>query len=80
MLHFGAARIQRFGPAYLTLTGVEGAQFAQKLGTATIVLLHYEGWTHLTEGRDANEQAFKATGLEKRLRFLPAGQPVSFDL
>jgi L-ascorbate metabolism protein UlaG (beta-lactamase superfamily) len=80
LLHFGAARTQRFGQAHLTLTGAEGAQFAQVLGAATIVPLHYEGWTHLTEGHDEIEQAFTAAGLEKRLRFLPLGQPVSLDL
>ncbi len=80
LLHFGAARAQRFGQAHLTLTGVEGAQFAQMLDAATIVPLHYEGWTHLTEGHDEIEQAFTATGLEKRLRFLPLGQPVALDL
>ncbi len=79
LLHFGAARTQRFGLAYLTLTGAEGARFAAMLGEATIVPLHYEGWTHLTEGRDAIEQAFAAAGLEKRLRFLPLGQAVSID-
>ena len=80
LLHFGAARVQRFGQAHLTLTGVEGAQFAQILGAATIVPIHYEGWTHLTEGHDEIEQAFMAAGLEKRLRFLPFGQPVSIDM
>ncbi len=47
------------------------------LGEATIVPIHYEGWTHLTEGRDEIEQAFTAAGWEKRLRFLPFGQSVS---
>ncbi len=80
LLHFGAARAQRFGPAHLTLTGVEGAQLAQMLGEATIVPIHYEGWTHFTEGRDEIEQAFAAAGSEKRLRFLPLGQRVALDL
>ena len=29
----------------------------------------YEGWTHLTEGRDEIEQAFLAAGREQQLRF-----------
>ncbi len=78
--HFGAARAQRFGPTNLTFTGAEGERFARMLGEATIVPIHYEGWTHLTEGRDEIEQAFMAAGLEKSLRFLPFGQPVSIDL
>jgi len=80
LLHFGAACTQRFGPAHLTLTGTEGARFAKILGEATIIPIHYEGWTHLTEGRAEIEQAFTAAGLEKRLLFLPLGQPVSIDI
>ncbi len=74
LLHFGAARVQRFGPAFLTLTGVEGASFARRLGQATIVPLHFEGWTHYTEGRAAIESAFAAAGTATDLRFLPPGQ------
>src|SRR5205807_5943403 len=70
LLHFGAASTQRFGSAHLTFTGAEGAQFAKMLGEAGIIPIHYEGWTHLTEGHDEIEQAFTAAGLEKRLRFL----------
>lgn len=80
LLHCGAARAQRFGPAHLTFTGAEGARAASMLGEATIVPIHYEGWTHLTESRDEIEHAFTAAGLEQRLRFLPFGQPVSIDI
>jgi hypothetical protein len=40
----------------------------------------YEGWTHLTEGRDEIEQAFLAAGREQQLRFLPRDQSVSLDM
>jgi L-ascorbate metabolism protein UlaG (beta-lactamase superfamily) len=81
LLHLGAARGQRFGPFHLTLTSAEAAQFARMLGeAATIIPIHYDGWTHYTEGRDGIEQAFAAAGLEKQLRFLPSGQPVSIDI
>lgn len=80
LLHFGAARAQRFGPAHITFTGTEGAQFAEMLGEVPIIPIHYEGWTHLTEGREEIEQAFTAAGLRQRLRFLPSGQTVSIDL
>lgn len=80
LLHCGAGQTNVFGPVPLTLTAMEGAQFAALLGEATIMPIHYEGWTHLTEGRDEIEQAFRAAGLEQRLRFLPLGQSVSIDL
>lgn len=79
LLHFGAAHFDVLGPVHLTLTANEGAQFARVLGESTIVPIHYEGWAHLVEGRTAIEQAFADAGLEKRLRFLPFGQPVLID-
>lgn len=77
LLHFGAAQSPALGPVSLTLTGAEGARFAAMPGEAAIVPIHYEGWTHLTEGRSEIEQAFTAAGLAHRLRFLPLGQPIS---
>jgi L-ascorbate metabolism protein UlaG (beta-lactamase superfamily) len=80
LLHCGAARAQRFGPVHLTFTAVEAAQFARMAGEATIVPIHYEGWSHFSEGRAEIEQAFAAAGLEQRLRFLPFGKPVAFEI
>lgn len=80
LLHFGAAQVERFGPVPITLTAREGQRLAALLKETLIVPIHYEGWTHLTEGREAIERAFRASGQERHLRFLPPGQPVSFDL
>jgi L-ascorbate metabolism protein UlaG (beta-lactamase superfamily) len=80
LLHFGAAHFDVLGPVHLTLTANEGAQLAQELGESTIIPIHYEGWTHFVEGRTEIEQAFVGAGLEKRLRFLPFGQPVLIEV
>ncbi len=80
LLHFGAARAQRFGPFDITFTGAEGAQLAPMLGDATIIPVHYEGWSHFSEGRAEIEQAFAAAGRSARLRFLPLGQPTTLDI
>ena len=79
LLNCGAARAQRLGPAPLTFTAAEAVQFAKLAGEAIIVPIHYEGWSHFSEGRAEIEQAFAAAGLERRLRFLPFGQPVAFN-
>ncbi len=80
LLHFGAARVEVYGPFHLTMTAEEGAQFTRQLGKdATIIPIHYEGWAHFTQGRAEIEQAFSAAGLEQQLRFLPFGQPTLID-
>lgn len=80
LLHCGAGQTAVFGPFPLTLTGAQSVRFAALLGEAIIIPIHYEGWTHLTEGRAEIEQAFRAAGLEQRLRFLPLGQPTTLDM
>jgi L-ascorbate metabolism protein UlaG (beta-lactamase superfamily) len=80
LLHCGAARADRFGPYDITFTGSEAAQAAQLLGDATIIPVHYEGWSHFTEGRAEIERAFAAAGLSPRLRFLPLGKPTMVEI
>lgn len=80
LLHFGAARVKRFGPVDITFTGVGGATFAKTLGNAPIIPIHYEGWSHLTEGRGEIEQAFAQTGIIEQLHFLPFGQSTVFTI
>lgn len=44
------------------------------------ILVHYEGWAHLVEGRAEIEHAFAEAGLAQRLRFLPFGHPISLTV
>ena len=74
LLHFGAAHVPRLGPDNLTLTATEGARLALLMPHAAIFPIHYEGWTHLSEGRNAIEQAFANVGIAERLRFLLPGR------
>lgn len=80
VLYCGAARAQRLGPAPITLTGEEAARLAELLPGATIIPIHYEGWSHFSEGRAEIEEAFARAGLTSRLRVLPFGQPVAFEV
>jgi len=44
------------------------------------VPLHFEGWAHLSKGREQIAQAFADAGLHDRLNWLPAGRAVSIEL
>ena len=70
----GAARVREVGPAHLTLTAEEGVLLARAMPRALIVPLHYEGWTHFSEGRVQIERAFADGGLGDRLRWLVPGE------
>ncbi|MFF8288560.1 MBL fold metallo-hydrolase [Streptomyces sp. NPDC016309] len=51
----------------LVLDSVQAAEAARVLGARRVVPVHYDGWAHFTEGRDALLAAFTAAGLADRL-------------
>jgi L-ascorbate metabolism protein UlaG (beta-lactamase superfamily) len=80
LLFGGAARVAAVGPAHLTFTAEEAVAAAQAFAGATIVPLHYEGWTHFSESRVDLDAAFAAAGMSSRLAWLPPGVPRTFAL
>ncbi|KAA6461111.1 MBL fold metallo-hydrolase [Acidobacteria bacterium AB60] len=70
VLNMGAARVEAAGPAPLTMSAEDGIQLARAMPEATIVPLHFEGWAHFSESRNVIADAFRAAGLEDRLRWL----------
>jgi L-ascorbate metabolism protein UlaG (beta-lactamase superfamily) len=75
VLNLGAARVAVAGPAPLTFPAAEAVTLAQAWPQALILPLHFEGWTHFSEGRDEIQTAFDAAGLTQRLRWVAPGQP-----
>ena len=73
VLFAGAARTPLLGDAYLTLTSAQAAEAAQILGAGQVIPLHYEGWSHFTEGADDLRTAFSRAGLAERLTLLTPG-------
>jgi L-ascorbate metabolism protein UlaG (beta-lactamase superfamily) len=69
----GAARTALVPGAYLTLTSQATAEAAKLLGARAVVPLHFEGWAHLTQGRQSLSAAFGRAGLADRLHLLEPG-------
>jgi L-ascorbate metabolism protein UlaG (beta-lactamase superfamily) len=76
ILHIGAARVPEVGPFHLTMTSEEAAQAAKVYTDAIIVPTHFEGWAHFSEGRQDILRAFRSAGIEQRLFWPQAGEPV----
>jgi L-ascorbate metabolism protein UlaG (beta-lactamase superfamily) len=75
ILNVGAVQLpQRFGGAYLTLSGDHAADVARILDAQTVIPLHFEGWTHFTQGADDVAAAFRGNGLYDRLVLLERGE------
>jgi L-ascorbate metabolism protein UlaG (beta-lactamase superfamily) len=78
VLFAGAVQIpQRFGGAYLTLSSDRAAAAAITLGARAVVPVHFEGWTHFTQGEDALRSSFAGYGIADRLHVAQRGETVT---
>ena len=80
ILNLGAARVPEVGPFHLTMTAAEAVEAARAFGEAAIIPLHFEGWAHFSEDREAIANAFAAEGMADRLHWPKAGRPIQIDL
>jgi L-ascorbate metabolism protein UlaG (beta-lactamase superfamily) len=76
ILFMGAAKVQVAGPNHLTMTAEEALQAAKAFNGATIVPLHFEGWTHFTESREFIAETFKKAGRQSTLLWPSAGKSI----
>jgi L-ascorbate metabolism protein UlaG (beta-lactamase superfamily) len=76
VLFAGAARTALASGAYLTLTSQAAAEAARLLGARAVVPLHFEGWSHFTQGRRSLSAAFDDAGLTGRLHLPEPGDRI----
>ena len=78
LLHLGSVRFAISGPARYTMTGGEAVELLGALRPRTAIPIHYEGWTHFKEGRQAIEAELARAPAEVResIRWVPIGEPV----
>jgi L-ascorbate metabolism protein UlaG (beta-lactamase superfamily) len=76
LLSAGAAQTALLEGAFLTLTSELAAEAVRILGSPQTVPLHFEGWAHYTEGRDALRRAFEHAGLRPRLHVAEGGERI----
>jgi L-ascorbate metabolism protein UlaG (beta-lactamase superfamily) len=78
VLFAGAVQLpHRFDGAYLTLSSDRAAEAARILGARAVVPLHYEGWSHFTQGEAELRAAFAGNGVSDRLVVAERGGTVS---
>jgi L-ascorbate metabolism protein UlaG (beta-lactamase superfamily) len=78
VLFAGAVQVpHRFDGAYLTLSSERAADAAKILGVRAVVPVHFEGWTHFTQGADVIRAAFAGNQMTDRLALAEPGETVS---
>jgi L-ascorbate metabolism protein UlaG (beta-lactamase superfamily) len=81
LLHLGGVQFPVTGPVRYTMTADEAVQLCEQIRPRVAIPVHYEGWKHFREGRDAIERAFAAASADVRasLRWLPIGEAVEIE-
>jgi L-ascorbate metabolism protein UlaG (beta-lactamase superfamily) len=78
IVHLGGVRFPVSGPARYTMTARDAVELCGLLRPRTMIPIHYEGWKHFRQGREAieNELAQAPENVRRRVRWLPIGAPV----
>jgi L-ascorbate metabolism protein UlaG (beta-lactamase superfamily) len=71
ILHLGGVRFPATGPARYTMTAAEAIELCGLVKPRTAIPIHYEGWSHFREGREAIERELAAA--RDSFRGLPIG-------
>ncbi|MGY1600911.1 MBL fold metallo-hydrolase [Geodermatophilus sp. SYSU D00815] len=81
VLHLGRVRFPVTGPLRYSMTGREAVEVCRLTGARTVVPVHYEGWSHFTQGRDGVERDLAGAPEEvrRRFRWLPLGERTELD-
>jgi L-ascorbate metabolism protein UlaG (beta-lactamase superfamily) len=78
LIHLGGVRFPVTGPLRYTLTAAEAVELCGRVRPRTTIPIHYEGWKHFRQGREAIEAEFATAPSQFRdgVRWLPIGEPV----
>jgi L-ascorbate metabolism protein UlaG (beta-lactamase superfamily) len=78
ILFAGAVQLpHRFDCAYLTLSSDRAAEATKLLGVRATVPVHFEGWTHFTQGSPELGAAFAGNSVSDRLVLAEPGETVT---
>jgi L-ascorbate metabolism protein UlaG (beta-lactamase superfamily) len=82
ILHLGGVRFGVTGPIRYTMTAAEAVELCALLRPHVAIPLHYEGWRHFHEGRDAIERELAAapSGIRDRFRWLALGAATTVEV
>ncbi len=81
LLHLGGVRFPVTGPIRYTMTAREAVELCGLVRPRVAIPIHYEGWKHFREGREAIERELDKApeDIRRRIRWLPIGVPTEID-
>ena len=82
ILHLGGVQFPISGPIRYTMTAADAVEVCRLIKPHTAIPIHYEGWKHFRQGRDAIEAEFAPApeDIRSRVRWLPIGEAVEIPV
>jgi L-ascorbate metabolism protein UlaG (beta-lactamase superfamily) len=82
VIHLGGVRFPLTGPARYTMTAAEAIELCSLVKPHTAIPIHYEGWSHFQEGREAIERELAGApeAVRTSFRWLPIGTALEVEL
>ncbi|HEY4278860.1 MAG TPA: MBL fold metallo-hydrolase [Conexibacter sp.] len=82
LLHLGGVRFPVSGPVRYTMTARDAVDLCRMLQPRTAIPIHYEGWKHFRQGRDAIERelARAPEEVQRSFRWLALGEAVELEV
>jgi L-ascorbate metabolism protein UlaG (beta-lactamase superfamily) len=77
VLHLGGVQFPITGPLRYTMTAHDAVELCRVVRPRTAIPIHYEGWGHFREGRDAIERELASApeDVRRSIRWLVPGRP-----
>jgi L-ascorbate metabolism protein UlaG (beta-lactamase superfamily) len=81
LIHLGGVRFPVSGPLHYTMTAAQAVELCTLIQPRTAIPIHYEGWKHFRQGRDAIEAEFAGAPprFRESVRWLPIGEAVELN-
>jgi L-ascorbate metabolism protein UlaG (beta-lactamase superfamily) len=82
LLHLGKVQFGITGPLRYTMTAADAVELVGLLQPHTAIPVHYEGWSHFHEGREAIEPVLASAPATVRdaVRWLAIGEPADIEV
>ena len=79
ILHLGGVQFPITGPVRYSMTAKDAVELVGLIRPSTAIPIHYEGWKHFKQGRDAIERELASApeDIRKLFRWLPIGESVA---
>ena len=78
VLHLGGVQFPVTGPVRYSMTAKDAVELCGLIRPRIAIPVHYEGWTHFKQGREAIERELERASddIRRRFRWLPISAPV----